>query len=141
MAEYDQVLIDCPPTLPVSDATIVGNYVDGMLFLLNSEKTHRRSAIRAVDRLRSVGMNIIGVVTNRASEDHSSAYGYSYGYEYSDEYTYGHDEQDEVETMDEAVDTAVAGKPCVRSESPQQPYSLLPDSSETPPDNSERRAA
>ena len=141
VAEYDQVLVDCPPTLPVSDATIVGNYVDGMLFLLNPEKTHRRSAIRAVDRLRSVGINIIGVITNTSSEAHSSAYGYGYGYGYGQEYTYGHDEQDEADNMDEAGDMAVAGATYERPESSQEPYSLLSDSSDTTSDDSERRAA
>ena len=139
VAEYDQVLVDCPPTLPVSDATIVGNYVDGMLFLLNPEKTHRRSAIRAVDRLRSVGMNVIGAIANTTSEAHSSAYGYGYGY--GQEYTYGHDEQDEVDNMDEELDTAIAGKTYVRPEPSQKPYSLLSDSSDTLPDNPERRTA
>lgn len=93
VSEYDQVMVDCPPTLPVSDAAIVGNYVDGLVFLLNPDKTHRRSALRAVEQLRSVGMNLIGVVTNTSSEVHSGSYGYGYGYGYGQEYTYGHDDE------------------------------------------------
>jgi len=100
VSEYDQVMIDCPPTLPVSDAAIVGNYVDGMVFLLNPDKTHRRNALRAVEQLRSVGMNLLGVVTNTADESHDGAYGYGYGYGYGKEYTYGqNDDEDEITSV------------------------------------------
>ncbi len=122
VAEYDQVMVDCPPTLPVSDAAIVGNYVDGIVFLLNPEKTHRRSAMRAVEQLRSVGMNLLGVVTNTSSESHDGAYGYGYGY--GQEYSYGHDDQD---TEDEETYVTVPFKPAAES-TPR--YSLLSDSSD-----------
>ncbi len=124
VSEYDQVMVDCPPTLPVSDAAIVGNYVDGIVFLLNPEKTHRRSALRAVEQLRSVGMNLLGVVTNTSSEAHDASYGYGYGYGYGQEYTYGHDEQD---TEDDDSYVAVPFKP-VADTAPH--YSLLSDSSD-----------
>ena len=142
VSEYDQVLVDCPPTLPVSDASIVGNFVDGMLFLLNPEKTHRRSALRAVDQLRSVGMNLIGVVTNSSSEAHAGAYGYGYGYGYGQEYTYGHDEHDDEEQRADAV----AGTTFESHVSQHQPYSLLSDaardsSNKPAADDAEQRAA
>lgn len=143
VSQYDQVLVDCPPTLPVSDASIVGNYVDGMLFLLNPEKTHRRSALRAVDRLRSVGMNIVGVITNTSSESHAGSYGYGYGYGYGQEYTYGHDQDEDIVTADDDVLTGTVFEP---SAAGQRPYSLLSDSAddrmdEGPTDDPERRAA
>lgn len=91
--EYDQVIVDCPPTLPVSDAAIVGRFVDGILFLMNPDKTHRRSVTRAVDQLRSMGLKIIGIVANTSLSEDSSSYGYQYGYGYSSEYAYGHDDE------------------------------------------------
>ncbi len=101
VAEYDQVIVDCPPTLPVSDAAIVGRFVDGMLFLMNPDKTHRRSVARAVDQLRSMGLKIIGIVANTSLSDDSSSYGYQYGYGYGNEYAYGHedDEDDDLNTV------------------------------------------
>lgn len=95
VSEYDQVIVDCPPTLPVSDAAIVGRYVDGMLFLMNPDKTHRRSVSRAVDQLRSMGLKIIGVVANTSQSEDSSSYGYQYGYGYgyTSDYSYGHDDE------------------------------------------------
>lgn len=97
VSEYDQVIVDCPPTLPVSDAAIVGRYVDGMLFLMNPDKTHRRSVVRAVDQLRSMDLKIVGVVANTSLNEEKSGYGYQYGYGYgyTSDYTYGHDEEDD----------------------------------------------
>ncbi len=147
VSQYDQVLVDCPPTLPVSDASIVGNYVDGMLFLLNPEKTHRRSALRAVDQLRSVGMNLVGVVTNSSTEAHASSYGYGYGY--GQEYSYGHDEhehEDGDELYDEEyehsdVDRPVAGSTLRPLTSSQPRYSLLSDSDDESSTDPHSRAA
>lgn len=97
VSEYDQVIVDCPPTLPVSDAAIVGRYVDGMLFLMNPDKTHRRSVVRAVDQLRGMDLKIVGVVANTSLNEEKSGYGYQYGYGYgyTSDYTYGHDEEDD----------------------------------------------
>lgn len=99
VSEYDQVIVDCPPTLPVSDAAIVGRFVDGMLFLMNPDKTHRRSVARAVDQLRSMGLKIVGIVANTSLSEDNSSYGYQYGYGYSSDYSYGHDEELEGEGL------------------------------------------
>ncbi|MCR9198710.1 MAG: polysaccharide biosynthesis tyrosine autokinase [Planctomycetaceae bacterium] len=109
VSEYDQVIVDCPPTLPVSDAAIVGRYVDGMLFLMNPDKTHRRSVVRAVDQLRSMELKIVGVVANTSLNEEKSGYGYQYGYGYgyTSDYTYGHDEEDDF--YDSAVSSAATG--------------------------------
>ena len=96
VSEYDQVIVDCPPTLPVSDAAIVGRYVDSMLFVMNPDKTHRRSVVRAIDQLRGLDLKIAGVVANTSMADEKSGYGYQYGYGYgyASEYTYGHEDDD-----------------------------------------------
>ncbi|MCP4171349.1 MAG: polysaccharide biosynthesis tyrosine autokinase [Fuerstiella sp.] len=95
VSEYDQVIVDCPPTLPVSDAAIVGRYVDSILFLMNPDKTHRRSVARAVDQLKSMGLKIAGIVANTSLSEENNSYGYQYGYGYgySSEYGYGHDDE------------------------------------------------
>ena len=97
VSEYDQVIVDCPPTLPVSDAAIVGRYVDGMLFLMNPDKTHRRSVIRAVHQLKAMGLKIVGIVANTSLSEEKNSYGYAYtyGYGYGGDYSYGHDEDHE----------------------------------------------
>lgn len=83
---YDQVLIDCPPVLAVSDAQIVARLVDGVVLVVTPEKNHRRLVSRAVDSFTDNGVSLIGVVANRVSDHAGRSYGYGYGY------GYGHDE-------------------------------------------------
>ncbi|MDG1895912.1 MAG: polysaccharide biosynthesis tyrosine autokinase [Fuerstiella sp.] len=104
VAEYDQVIVDCPPTLPVSDAAVVGRFVDGILFLMNPDKTHRRSVARAVDQLKSMELKIVGIVANTSMSDENKGYGYQYGYGYASDYSYGHDD-DELESDDDRLVT------------------------------------
>jgi len=101
VSEYDQVIVDCPPTLPVSDAAIVGRFVDSMLFLMNPDKTHRRSVARAVDQLRAMHLKIVGIVANTSQSEDQNSYGYGYGYGYGADYSYGHDD-DEFEGADDS---------------------------------------
>ncbi len=89
-AHYDQVLVDCPPVLAVSDAQIVGRLVDGAVLVVRPEKNHRRLVVRACEQFRTTGITVLGVVANGISETGGSGYGYGYGYQYG----YGHDEAD-----------------------------------------------
>ncbi len=86
---YDQVLVDCPPVLAVSDAQIVSRLVDGVILVVTPEKNHRRLVQRAYSSFLGSGGNIVGVVANRVSELAGSGYGYGYGY------GYGHDDGEE----------------------------------------------
>lgn len=86
---YDQVLVDCPPVLAVSDAQIVSRLVDGVILVVTPEKNHRRLVERAYHSFVSCGANVVGVVANRISEQAGRGYGYGYGY------GYGHEEDDE----------------------------------------------
>ena len=98
-SQYDQVLVDCPPVLAVSDAQIVGRFVDGAILVVRPDKNHRRMVLRAVESFQATDCPMLGVVANGISAD-SAGYGYGYGYGYS--YGYGHDEQDSMEQIDEA---------------------------------------
>ncbi|MEZ6128511.1 MAG: polysaccharide biosynthesis tyrosine autokinase [Planctomycetaceae bacterium] len=100
VSEYDQVIVDCPPTLPVSDAAIVGRFVDSMLFLMNPDKTHRRSVTRAIDQLRAMDLKIVGIVANTSLSKENNGYGYEYGYGYGNDYSYGHDDHDDDDVVD-----------------------------------------
>ncbi len=84
-SNYDQVLIDCPPVLAVSDAQIIGQLVDGAVLVVRPDKNHRHSVVRAVENFHATGCQVIGVVANGIAPD---ADGYGYGYDYG----YGHEE-------------------------------------------------
>ncbi len=100
-ANYDQVLIDCPPVLAAADAAIIGRLTEGLILVLQPEKNHRRLVLRAVGGLAAVGVELIGVVANRIRDDRSGVYygygGYGYGYACRDEFEEadaGTDEED-----------------------------------------------
>ena len=80
---YDQVIIDAPPTLAVTDAAIIGRQVDGTLLVVRPDKNRRRMVIRAAEALAAVGATLIGAVINHVTaETGSDYYGYGYGYQY-----------------------------------------------------------
>ncbi|HSH62156.1 MAG TPA: polysaccharide biosynthesis tyrosine autokinase [Acidimicrobiales bacterium] len=80
-AEADVVLLDSPPILPVTDAAVLANRVDGTLLVASAGKTTRRELHRAQEVLRQVDALLIGTLLNGVSGD--AAYGYSYGYQYA----------------------------------------------------------
>lgn len=89
---YDRVVIDSPPAGVVSDATIIGTQVDGVVFLVRSGRTPRDNARKALRALRDIGAPIIGAVLN-ALDPVRLGYGrhayYQYGY-----YGYGYGRDD-----------------------------------------------
>ncbi|HSF38528.1 MAG TPA: polysaccharide biosynthesis tyrosine autokinase [Thermoanaerobaculia bacterium] len=64
-ARFDYVVVDTPPALAVTDATLVGMLVDGMVMTLRSGKVTRDEARLCRDKLRQAGIKILGAVLNR----------------------------------------------------------------------------
>ena len=64
-SRFDFVVLDTPPALAVTDATIVGMLVDGVVLTLRSGKVTREEARLCRDRLRQTGIKILGAVLNR----------------------------------------------------------------------------
>lgn len=77
--QYDYVLIDTPPVMPVTDALIVGRFVDGMIFVIASAEVKVEMARDVKNQLVNAGANILGVVLNKVRSEH---HGYGYGYYY-----------------------------------------------------------
>jgi capsular exopolysaccharide synthesis family protein len=74
--EFDVVVLDCPPVMPVADATIIANAATSVLFVVGSGTTSRGDAQVAIDKLASVQVQVVGVVLNKARPDSASAYHY-----------------------------------------------------------------
>ena len=72
---FDFVIVDCPPVLPVADSLAVAHEVDGVILVARSEKTHRKHAREALQRLRRVRAHILGVVVNDTSLQREHTYG------------------------------------------------------------------
>lgn len=77
-ADFDVVLIDSPPVLPVTDAAVLSRVVDGTLLVSTVRTTKKKALVRAVEALRQVDAPIIGAVLNGLSAE--SAYSASYTY-------------------------------------------------------------
>ena len=82
--EYDYVLIDTPPVLPVTDSLVLGSMVDGLILVIDSGEVKVEMAREVKNQLVHAGANILGVVLNKVRSEH---HGYGYGYYYY----YGHD--------------------------------------------------
>jgi capsular exopolysaccharide synthesis family protein len=100
---YDQILIDAPPILAVTDPAIVGRVVDGVILVIRPETNKRNMVIRATEQLKAVDLNLLGVVVNRASaefggDEYGNGFGYGYGYGYG--HGYGHTNEDSDEPDD-----------------------------------------
>jgi len=78
--QYDLVLIDSPPMLPVTDATILSRHADATLMLAAAGQTRRADLHRAVEKLDQVGATILGIVLNKVTRQTGSYYGYTYSY-------------------------------------------------------------
>ncbi|MDJ0769194.1 MAG: polysaccharide biosynthesis tyrosine autokinase [Ilumatobacter sp.] len=79
--EYDHVVIDSAPVLPVSDSVALARHVDGVVLVCQRGRTRRDDTRRAIGALRQVSAPVIGTVLNRS--DSSVAYAYAYAYSHT----------------------------------------------------------
>lgn len=77
--QYDVVVIDAPPLLPVTDAALLAAQADGAVLIARYGKTTKDQLAGAVERLAQVDAKPVGVVLNMVPAK-SRGYGYGYGY-------------------------------------------------------------
>lgn len=84
---FDWVIIDTPPVMAVTDASVAAHSVTGVLFVVGAQLTNRHTAQRAIEQLRHARANVVGAVLNRVDLQHH-AYYYStyYRRDYADYY-------------------------------------------------------
>ena len=78
--DYDLVLVDSPPLLVVSDATVLGQLCDKLVFVVRWEQTAREAAEDAVHRMAQFEVEVAGVVLSRMDTRRVSEYGYGSQY-------------------------------------------------------------
>jgi tyrosine-protein kinase Etk/Wzc len=82
---YDHIIIDSPPILAVTDATIIGQMVGGALMVLKAGEHPMREIEQAVKRMKQAEVNLRGILFNDVNVQ-SQRYGagkYSYQYSYT----------------------------------------------------------
>jgi capsular exopolysaccharide synthesis family protein len=80
LEEYDFLIVDSPPVLPVADALLIGQYVDAVVFSILRKVSRVPSVFTAYRRLAKLGVRVLGAVVNGVAEDD---YGCSYSYGYA----------------------------------------------------------
>lgn len=70
------VLFDAPALLPIADALILGALCDSVVMIIDAARTRPEEAMQAKERLAHVGVNLLGVILNKATPDSAFARGY-----------------------------------------------------------------
>lgn len=63
--DYDYVLIDTAPVVPVTDTVIMATYIDRVIVVCESGKLGIEMAQLTRERLEKVGANVLGAIINR----------------------------------------------------------------------------
>ncbi len=63
--EYDVIVVDTPPLLPVTDAAILAKGVGGAIVVVGAGTVHRNQLDTALSALGTVGVRPLGIVVNR----------------------------------------------------------------------------
>jgi capsular exopolysaccharide synthesis family protein len=88
-ARFDVVILDSPPVLGLADAPLMSAVVEGVVLVVQSNRSRRGSLKASLRRLRSMHPNVLGAVltmfdASKMGNRYSEYYGYSY-YRYSPE--------------------------------------------------------
>jgi len=94
--EFTHIIIDSPPAISFTDASILSTMVDGVMLVVHGGRSSRAVVRRAKQQLQDVGAHIYGIVLNNVKLEANDYYYYS-GY-YSSYYA-----TDEREGPDEAL--------------------------------------
>jgi succinoglycan biosynthesis transport protein ExoP len=89
-SQYDFVLIDSAPLVPVSDVLLFASAVEGVVMIVNSRNTPRALVRQSIVRLRRARAPLLGVVLNEINLPHES---------YSKYYSSPSDENGNVESQ------------------------------------------
>ena len=77
-AKFEAVVIDSPPTLPVTDPVALSAWVDATIVVARAGRTTRRDLARTVELMSHAEAPLVGVVLNDAPAES----GYDYRYQY-----------------------------------------------------------
>ncbi|HVB28771.1 MAG TPA: CpsD/CapB family tyrosine-protein kinase, partial [Terriglobia bacterium] len=99
-SRFDYLVLDSPPLLAVTDATVLSAVVDGVVLVVESGVTPRNAVLRSFRMLQDAGGRVLGTVINKMDLRHDGYYGYSYRRYYGN---YHNGEDTGVEQRDESL--------------------------------------
>ncbi|WP_314452510.1 polysaccharide biosynthesis tyrosine autokinase [uncultured Microbacterium sp.] len=81
--DFDVVLCDAPPLLPVTDAAILARLTSGAIMVVSAGRATKHQLAGSTEALNTVGAKLAGfvmsMVPTRGPDSYYSAYGYGYG--------------------------------------------------------------
>ncbi len=75
--QFDFIVVDSCPVLPVADALLIGQHVDGVVFSIMQDVSQLPKVLLASEKLAQLNIPLLGAVVNGIKQDM-----YSYGYNY-----------------------------------------------------------
>jgi capsular exopolysaccharide synthesis family protein len=75
---FDSVIIDSPPVMAVTDASIAASVATGIVFVVGAEMTSRQAAKAAIQQLQNGRPCFLGAVLNRVELERNAYYYSSY---------------------------------------------------------------
>lgn len=78
---YDFVIVDSAPVLAVTDASVLSQFVGGVVVVAQNERVRKSELDRSLGKLDAVGAKVVGVVLNRVRglASPQDVYAYAYG--------------------------------------------------------------
>jgi Mrp family chromosome partitioning ATPase len=80
---FDYVIIDAPPVLPVTDATVLSTITGGVVVVAGCGVVAKEQLTRTIASIKGVNGNVLGVVVNRIPTRGANAETYYYGEGYA----------------------------------------------------------
>lgn len=79
--EFDMIIVDTPPVLPVPDARVLGRFADGIILVIRAGHTTVENAFIARQRFAEDGTRVLGTILNgwNPKTGRRSGYGGYYG--------------------------------------------------------------
>lgn len=84
--EFDCIIIDSPPIMPVSDPILLSTIVDGVILVVDGQRTAKQLVREARSRLKKANAPVLGLVLNRVNlQDGNYSHYYKHYYSYNRE--------------------------------------------------------
>ena len=63
--KFDYVILDTPPVNSYAESIVIASKVDGVILVVESDKTRQQVALRAKEEMEKAGANVLGVILNK----------------------------------------------------------------------------
>ncbi|WP_161965064.1 polysaccharide biosynthesis tyrosine autokinase [Ornithinimicrobium cerasi] len=78
LRDFDFVLVDSPPILPVTDALVMSRLTGGLLMVVSAASTRRRHLQEALRTLETADAEVSGFVLTKTPAERGGSYNYQY---------------------------------------------------------------